>query len=639
MAQITVTLPDGSTRRCPAGVTAGEVLREAGDDAEGAIVAARIDGEVVDLSAKVEKDASVSAVTFDTDEGREVFRHSASHVLASAVKKLRPEATLAIGPAIEGGFYYDFDVDEPFTPEDMEQFERAISEIIAADVPFKREEVPMDEARRMFDDMGEKYKLELLDDIPDEIVSVYRHDDFVDLCRGPHLPSTGMIKAFKLLSVAGAYWRGDERNRMLQRIYGTAFPTGESLEQYLELLELAEKRDHRRLGKVLDLYSFDPEIGAGLVLWHPKGARIRQVIEQFWIDEHYKRGYQLIYSPHIANERVYERSGHLENYAESMYAPIEIEGQRYRLKPMNCPAHIKIYQTKKRSYRELPYRLCELGTVYRFERRGTLHGMLRVRGFTQDDSHIFCTPEQLADEVAGVLDLAGYMMDAFGYEYQLSLATRPEKSLGTDEEWERSTEALRSALESRSLEYDVEEGGGVFYAPKIDLKLVDALGRGWQGPTIQVDLNLPKRFDVAYVGKDGHEHETVIVHRTVLGSMERFIGGLVEHYGGAFPTWLAPVQVAVLPISEAQLEYASSVESELKAAGFRVETDARDDKIGYKIREAQVQQVPYMLVLGRKEVESGAVAVRHRRKGDLGQMKLDEFLALISEEVGSKTIE
>jgi len=615
------------------------VLREAGDDAEGAIVAAKIDGEVVDLSAKVEKDASVSAVTFDVEEGREVFRHSASHVLASAVKKLRPEAKLAIGPAIEGGFYYDFDVDEPFTPEDLEQFERAISEIIAEDVPFKREEIPMDEARQMFGDMGEKYKLELLDGIPDEMVSIYRHDDFVDLCRGPHLPSTGMIKAFKLLSVAGAYWRGDERNRMLQRIYGTAFPTGESLEQYLELLELAEKRDHRRLGKDLDLYSFDQEIGAGLVLWHPKGARIREIIERFWIDEHYKRGYQLVYSPHIASERVYERSGHLENYAESMYAPIEIEGQRYRLKPMNCPAHIKIYQTKKRSYRELPYRLCELGTVYRFERGGTLHGMLRVRGFTQDDSHIFCTPEQLAEEVAGVLDLAGYMMEAFGYEYHLSLATRPEKSLGTDEEWERSTEALRSALESRALEYDVDKGGGVFYAPKIDLKLVDALGRGWQGPTIQVDLNLPKRFDAAYVGKDGQEHETVIVHRTVLGSMERFIGGLVEHYGGAFPTWLAPVQVAVLPISESQLDYARSVEAELLAAGLRVETDARDDKIGYKIREAQVQQVPYMLVLGRKEVEASAVAVRHRRKGDLGQMTLEEFLELISEEVASKTIE
>jgi len=615
------------------------VLREAGDDAEGAIVAAKIDGEVVDLSAKVEKDASVSAVTFDVEEGREVFRHSASHVLASAVKKLRPEAKLAIGPAIEGGFYYDFDVDEPFTPEDLEQFERAISEIIAEDVPFKREEIPMDEARQMFGDMGEKYKLELLDGIPDEMVSIYRHDDFVDLCRGPHLPSTGMIKAFKLLSVAGAYWRGDERNRMLQRIYGTAFPTGESLEQYLELLELAEKRDHRRLGKDLDLYSFDQEIGAGLVLWHPKGARIREIIERFWIDEHYKRGYQLVYSPHIASERVYERSGHLENYAESMYAPIEIEGQRYRLKPMNCPAHIKIYQTKKRSYRELPYRLCELGTVYRFERGGTLHGMLRVRGFTQDDSHIFCTPEQLAEEVAGVLDLAGYMMEAFGYEYHLSLATRPEKSLGTDEEWERSTEALRSALESRALEYDVDKGGGVFYAPKIDLKLVDALGRGWQGPTIQVDLNLPKRFDAAYVGKDGQEHETVIVHRTVLGSMERFIGGLVEHYGSAFPTWLAPVQVAVLPISESQLDYARSVEAELLAAGLRVETDARDDKIGYKIREAQVQQVPYMLVLGRKEVEASAVAVRHRRKGDLGQMTLEEFLELISEEVATKTIE
>jgi threonyl-tRNA synthetase len=639
MAQITVTLPDGSTRRCPAGVTAGEVLREAGGDAEGAVVAARIDGEVVDLSAKVEKDASVSGVTFDSEEGREVFRHSASHALASAVKKLRPEAELAIGPPIEGGFYYDFDVDEPFTPEDLERFEKEMAEIIAADIPFGREDVPIDDARRMFGEMGEKYKLELLDDIPDDMVSIYRHDDFIDLCRGPHLPSTGMIKAFRLLSVAGAYWRGDERNRMLQRIYGTAFPTQEGLEQYLELLELAEKRDHRRLGKDLDLYSFDQEIGAGLVLWHPKGARIRQTIEQFWIDEHYRRGYELIYSPHIASERVYERSGHLENYADNMYAPLEIEGQRYRLKPMNCPAHIKVYQTKKRSYRDLPYRLCELGTVYRFERGGTLHGMLRVRGFTQDDSHIFCTPEQLADEVAGVLDLAGYMMKAFGYEYQLYLATRPEKSLGTDEEWERSTEALRSALESQGLEYEVDEGGGVFYAPKIDLKLLDALGRGWQGPTIQVDLNLPKRFDVSYVGKDGQEHETVIVHRTVLGSMERFIGGLVEHYGGAFPTWLAPVQVAVLPISESQLEYARSVEAELKAAGLRVETDARDDKIGHKIREAQVQQVPYMLVLGRREVESGAVAVRHRRKGDLGQMKPEEFLALIGEEVESKRIE
>jgi threonyl-tRNA synthetase len=448
-----------------------------------------------------------------------------------------------------------------------------------------------------------------------------------------------MIKTFKLLSVAGAYWRGDERNRMLQRLYGTAFLTQEGLEQYLALLELAEKRDHRRLGKQLDLYSFDQEIGAGLVLWHPKGARIREIIERFWIDEHYKRGYQLVYSPHIASERVYERSGHLENYAEYMYAPLEIDGQRYRLKPMNCPAHIKIYQTKKRSYRELPYRLCELGTVYRYERGGTLHGLLRVRGFTQDDSHIFCTPEQLADEVARVLDLAGYMMEAFGYKYQLSLATRPEKSLGTDEEWERSTEALHSALESRGLEYEMDEGGGVFYAPKIDLKLLDALGRGWQGPTIQVDLNLPKRLNVTYVGQDGQEHETVIVHRTVLGSMERFIGELVEHYGGAFPTWLAPVQVAILPISESQIEYANSVQSELRAAGLRAETDARDDKIGYKIREAQLQQVPYMLVLGRKEVESGTVAVRHRRRGDLGQMKLEEFIALICEEVETKRIE
>ena len=639
MGQITVTLPDGATRTYAAGITAGRVLRDAGADVQGTVVAVRIDGELADLSMKMEKDASVSAVTFDSEEGREVFRHSASHVLASAVKKLRPEAKLAIGPSIAGGFYYDFDVDDPFTTEDLEQFENKMAEIISADLPFEREGVSIDEARRMFEEMGEKYKLELLDDIQDSTVTIYRHDDFVDLCRGPHLPSTGMIKTFKLLSVAGAYWRGDERNRMLQRLYGTAFLTQEGLEQYLALLELAEKRDHRRLGKQLDLYSFDQEIGAGLVLWHPKGARIREIIERFWIDEHYKRGYQLVYSPHIASERVYERSGHLENYAENMYAPLEIDGQRYRLKPMNCPAHIKIYQTKKRSYRELPYRLCELGTVYRYERGGTLHGLLRVRGFTQDDSHIFCTPEQLADEVARVLDLAGYMMEAFGYKYQLSLATRPEKSLGTDEEWERSTQALHSALESRGLEYEMDEGGGVFYAPKIDLKLLDALGRGWQGPTIQVDLNLPKRLNVTYVGQDGQEHETVIVHRTVLGSMERFIGELVEHYGGAFPTWLAPVQVAILPISESQIEYANSVQSELRAAGLRAETDARDDKIGYKIREAQLQQVPYMLVLGRKEVESGTVAVRHRRRGDLGQMKLEEFIALICEEVETKRIE
>jgi len=635
MDQVSISLPNESTKLFPAGVTAGEVLQASGLRAND-VVAARIDGRIVDLSAKIEKDASVSAVTLDSEEGREVLRHSASHVLASAVKKLHPAAKLAIGPPIEDGFYYDFDVAEPFTPEDLQQFERVMHEIVAADIPFEREEIPISTARKMFKKMGESYKVELLDEIEDKTVTIYRHDDFVDLCRGPHLPSTGMIRAFTLLSVAGAYWRGDERNRMLQRIYGTAFPTQEALDEYLTRLKLAEKRDHRRLGKELDLYSFDQEIGPGLVLWHPKGARIREIIERFWLDEHYKRGYQFIYTPHIASERIYERSGHLENYAENMYAPIEIEGQRYRLKPMNCPAHIKIYQTKRRSYRELPIRLCELGTVYRYERGGTLHGLLRVRGFTQDDSHIFCTPDQLADEVAGVLDLAGYMMESFGYTYQVYLATRPEKSLGTDEEWERATEALRLALENRGLEYQIDEGGGVFYAPKIDLWLVDALGRGWQGPTIQVDLNLPKRFDVTYMDKDGRDHETVIVHRTVLGSMERFVGELVEHYGGAFPVWLAPVQVTVLPIAEAQVEYARSVHSQLVGAGFRVETDARDEKIGYKIREAQLQQVPYMLVLGGREVQSGTVAVRHRRRGDLGQMTLEAFVSIIEEEVRSK---
>jgi len=639
MAQINVLLPDGTRKKYPAGIIVSEVLQDIGAYVPGLTVAAKMGNTLVDLSAKIEQDAALRPVPFDSDDGKEVLRHSASHVLASAVKELRPDAKLAIGPAIEDGFYYDFDVEAPFTRADLEQFEKKMAEIVSADMPFEREELSTGQARRVFQDAGEKYKVELLNDIPGTTVTIYRHDDFVDLCRGPHVPSTGMIKAFKLLSVAGAYWRGDERNRMLQRIYGTAFPTQEALQEHLVRLELAEKRDHRRLGKELELYSFDQEIGAGLVLWHPKGARIRQTIERFWIDEHYKRGYELVYSPHIASERVYERSGHLENYAENMYAPLEIEGQRYRLKPMNCPAHIKIYQIKKRSYRELPYRLCELGTVYRYERGGTLHGLLRVRGFTQDDSHIFCTPEQLPAEVGGVLDLAGYMMEAFGYKCQFHLATRPEKSLGTDEEWERATSALRSAIESRGLEYAVDEGGGVFYAPKIDLWLLDALGRGWQGPTIQVDLNLPKRLNVTYVGKDGQEHETVIIHRTVLGSMERFIGGLVEHYGGAFPTWLAPVQVAILPISDSQAQYANIVRERLLVAGLRTETDLRDDKIGFKIREAQVQQVPYMLVIGQKEMQSETVAVRHRRRGDLGRMKLDEFVAIVSEEVESKKLD
>ena len=554
----------------------------------------------------------------------EIIRHSAAHILAEAVQKLFPEAKFGIGPPTAEGFYYDFDLPRSLTPDDLSQIEELMRESIAADHPFIREEVSQEEARRIF--ASQPYKLELLEEIPDEKVTIYRQGNFVDLCRGPHVASTGEVKAFKLLSIAGAYWRGDEGRPMLQRIYGTAFETPEELQDYLAKLEEASRRDHRRLGRELDLFSLHEEAGAGLIFWHPKGAIIRQIIEDFWKQEHLKRGYELVYTPHLAKASIWERSGHLDFYRESMYPPMQAEGQDYLVKPMNCPGHILIYKSKLRSYRQLPMRLAELGTVYRWERSGVLHGLTRVRGFTQDDAHIFCRPEQLEEEVMGVIELARFMLQTFGFEdYEVFLSTRPERYAGTLEMWERATSTLENSLKRLDLPYEIDPGEGVFYGPKIDILLRDALGRGWQGPTIQVDFNLPESFDVNYIGEDGKEHRVVMIHRTVLGSMERFLACLIEHYGGAFPVWLSPIQVVIIPIADRHLSYAQEVASELRAEGLRVELDDRRERMNLKIREAQVQKVPYMVIIGDREVQSSTLTVRLRTGENLTSQMLSNF--------------
>ena len=570
------------------------------------------------------------------NEKMERIRHSASHVMAEVVQSLFPEAKFGIGPVIEDGFYYDFDLPRPLTPEDLPVIEERMVEIIAQDLSFTREEVSKEEARSIF--AHQPYKLELIDEIPDELMSIYRQGSFVDLCRGPHVSSTGEITAFKLLSIAGAYWRGDEKRPMLQRIYGVAFDTQEDLGRYLEGLAEAAKRDHRKLGQELDLFSFHEEAGPGLVHWHPKGATVRRLIEDFWVAEHLKRGYEIVYSPHIAKLDLWKMSGHWELYREHLYSPMDVEGQEYLIKPMNCPAHILMYKTRLRSYRELPIRWAELGTVYRYERSGVLHGLTRVRGFTQDDAHIFCRPDQLEDEVAGVLEFAIFMMRTFGFqEHEVLLATRPERYAGTIEIWEEATETLERALKRLALPYRVDPGEGVFYGPKIDIRLRDALGRRWQGPTTQVDFNLPQRFDVTYVDSDGVAHPVVMIHRTVLGSMERFFGCLIEHYGGAFPVWLAPVQAMVIPISDRHLDYAQKVAAELQAEGLRTQVDVRPDRMNLKIRQAQLQKIPYMLIVGDKEVASAGVSVRLRSGEDLGRQTLDTFKEMAREAIAQKT--
>jgi threonyl-tRNA synthetase len=566
------------------------------------------------------------------------LRHSAAHVLATAVTELFPDVKVAGGPPVDGGFYYDFAKDTPFTPEDLERIEARMREIVAADQPFEYREATREEARARFEGAGEKYKLHFLSQIPDGAkVTYYVNGPFLDLCRGPHVASTGEVKAFKLTHVAGAYWLGSERNEMLQRIYGTAFASAAELEEHLHRLEEALKRDHRRLGKELDLFSIHEEVGAGLIHWHPKLAMVRHLMEQFWKEEHLRRGYQLVYTPHIASEKLYEISGHLQNYADLMYAPMDIDGQPYRTKPMNCPGHIMIYKTRKHSYRDLPIRMAELGTVYRYERSGVLHGMERVRGFTQDDSHIFCRPDQLADEVAGILDLMDFLLKTYRYEYTAYLATRPpDKYLGSDEEWDFATAALREALERRGLPFHVDEGGGAFYAPKIDVKLRDAIGREWQCPTIQVDLNLPKRFGVTFTGSDGQDHEVIMLHRALYGSLERFAGIYIEHTGGEFPVWLAPVQAIVIPANPKALDYATDTARLLRAAGIRADLDLRDEKMGAKIRDAELQKIPYMLVVGPREAEAGTVAPRRKGEGQLEAMSREAFVARVRGEIESR---
>jgi threonyl-tRNA synthetase len=566
------------------------------------------------------------------------MRHSAAHVMAEAVRGIFPDAKLAIGPPIADGFYYDFDLPRSLTPDDFAAIEQGMKERIAAKSPFVKKIVTRDEAREFFKD--QPYKIELINDLPEgEEVSFYIDGPFTDLCAGPHVADTGKIGPFKLMRVAGAYWRGDEHRQQLQRIYATAWESQEDLDAYLHQLEEAERRDHRRLGRELDLFSTSDEIGPGLILWHPKGAIIRNEIESFWKQVHFDRGYDLLYTPHIHNGAIFERSGHLQSYAENMYSPMDIDGTDYYVKPMNCPAAITIYNTRTHSYRDLPLRWAELGTVYRYERSGVLHGMLRVRGFTQDDSHIFCTPDQLEDEVNRVIDLVDYMMQTFGYTYSAYLATRPEKWVGTEEAWVHATEMLRRALEKRGMAYEVDEGGGTFYAPKIDIKLYDAIGREWQGPTIQVDMQLPDRFDMWYVGDDGERHRPVMVHRTVLGSMERFVGGLIEHYAGAFPVWLAPVQAVVIPIADRHQEYAKQVVAALKKHNIRAEADVSDGRMQGKIRDAQVQKVPYMLVVGDREAEAGAVSVRLRSGEDLKSMPLARFTEIATTQRDARSMD
>lgn len=567
----------------------------------------------------------------------ETLRHSCAHVMADAVLRLFPDAKLAIGPAIENGFYYDFDIARAFTPEDLEKIETEMNNIVKEKLPFVAKEVSKDEARKVFSAKGEKFKLEIIDELEGDTVTLYTHGNFTDLCRGPHVGDTSKIGAFKLLKVAGAYWRGDEKKAQLQRIYGTTFPTKAELDGYLTRLEEAEKRDHRKLGTQLDLFSTMDEYGAGLILWHPKGARIRHAIESFWKDEHFKHGYDILYTPHIGRSTLWETSGHLDFYRDGMYSSMKIDDNDYYIKPMNCPFHIQVYMKQARSYRDLPLRWAELGTVYRYEKSGVLHGLLRVRGFTQDDAHIICTPDQIDKEISDVLKFSLFMWKSFGFtDVKAYLATRPEKAVGDEKRWEQATGALKKAIEQQQLPYELDEGGGAFYGPKIDLKIRDAIGREWQMTTIQFDFNLPDRFDMHFIGTDGQKHRPYMVHRALLGSLERFFGVLIEHYGGAFPLWLAPVQVSVLMISDAQKKYCDGLVEKLREAGLRVELDDRSEKLGLKIREAQMQKVPYMLVVGAKEAEAVSVAVRSRSKGDLGTMAADKFIEMALDEAKNK---
>ena len=621
----------GKTGHFPVGITVKEALLALTNLAEDKLIAAKVNGKPVDLSYTLTESVTIEPITSENSLGLEILRHSTAHVMAEAVKHLYPEAKVAIGPPIENGFYYDFDYPPGFTPEALEKIEQEMKKIISQNEQFQRQEISKKETQRLFQSLNETYKLEILKEIPEEKVSIYKNGDFIDLCRGPHIESTGKIKTFKLLSVAGAYWRGDERNPMLQRIYGTAFFDKKDLDKYLKQLEEAKKRDHRRLGRELDLFMQFEEIGAGFPVYLPKGAILRHILEEFEIKEHLKRGYQMVIGPQLLKGKLWKRSGHMDYYKENMYFT-EIEGQLYGIKPMNCLAHIMIYQSQLRSYRDLPIRYFELGTVCRHEKSGVLHGMLRVRQFTQDDAHIFCTPDQLNVEIKKVLDFVDDVMGIFGFSYEVELSTRPQKSIGSDEIWEHATQALIQALEDKGLEYHICKGEGAFYGPKIDIKLKDALGRKWQCATIQCDFALPERFELSYVDSDGQKKRPAMLHRVILGTLERFIGVLTEHFSGAFPPWLAPVQVKIITITNRNVAYGQKVYELLSENDFRVETDFRNQKLGYKIREAQLQKIPFMVVIGDKEVKTNSVTPRRRTGENLGSMPLEAFVNLLKEE-------
>ncbi len=614
--------------------TIGELLIEHKKELKSRIVAAKINGISRDLSTIPQPGTNIELIDIDSPEGLDILRHSAAHVMAEAVKELFPEVKVTIGPAIENGFYYDFDREQPFTPEDLKKIEKKMKELIKKNQPFSRREVSREDALKQFADLGESYKTELINELPEgETISLYQVGNFIDLCRGPHIPKTGLLKGgVKLLSLAGAYWRGDEHNKMLQRIYGTAFASKVKLQEHLNMLEEAKRRDHRKLGKELELFSISDEAGAGFIIWHPKGALLRTILEDFEKREHLKRGYEIVIGPQLLKQELWQKSGHYDHYRENMYFT-RIEDQVYGIKPMNCLAHMLIYKTKVRSYRDLPQRYFELGTVYRHEKSGVLHGLLRVRGFTQDDAHIICTPEQLQDEITGIIAFVADIMKVFGFSFELELSTRPKDSIGTDEDWERATAALAQALKNNALDYKINAGDGAFYGPKIDVILKDALNRQWQCATIQCDFTLPERFELNYIGADGEKHRPIMLHRVILGSIERFIGILIEHYAGAFPTWLAPVQVKVMTVTDDQLEYAKTVAQALQQNEIRVETDFRNEKLGYKIREAQTEKIPYMLIIGNEEVKSMTVTPRKREKGEnLKPMTVEEFITHINQE-------
>jgi len=634
---IKISFKNGDVREYPPCITPTQIARDISPRLSKEALVTSVNGKLTDMNYEITEDAGIEFFTFEDEPGRQAFRHSSSHVLAQAVQRLFPGTKLAIGPAIAEGFYYDFDSPQPFTIEDLQKIEKEMKSIIKANFPFQRQELSRSQALKIFQEAGEIYKVELINDLNDEaVISCYTQGGFTDLCAGPHVPSTGMLKSIKLTSVAGAYWRGDERNKMLQRIYGTSFPKQSQMEEYLHRIEEAKRRDHRRLGIELDLFSIQDE-GPGFPCFHPKGMIVRNELEKFWREEHFKHGYQEIRTPIILNKDLWERSGHWDHYRDNMYFT-KIDDNEYAVKPMNCPGCILVYRSHMHSYRELPLRMAELGLVHRHELSGVLHGLLRVRCFTQDDAHIFMLPAQVKDEIIRVIDFADSFYKIFGFSYKIEISTRPKDAMGSDEIWELATSTLKEALSDRNMEYKINEGDGAFYGPKIDFHLEDCLGRTWQCGTIQLDFQMPEKFNLAYIGEDGQKHQPVMIHRVIFGSLERFIGILIEHFAGAFPLWLAPVQVKVIPIAQRHADYAGQVHGLLLQNGIRVEVDERNEKVNYKIREAQLQKIPYMLIVGDKEATSGSIAVRHRQEGDLGSMPLDNFLDQVQMEIKTKAL-